>query len=122
MATAQTRKTEYETLRQKVAVLERRVASLERQLAPSVDRPTPLPNVDGLHDEMARVTNEVFPGPVCIEVTHDPEYPHDSYTVVHAQAVGEIREIEDRRSAWHERVTELSENCRLLRLSLEYAS
>jgi hypothetical protein len=122
MATGQFPEADYQNLRQTVAVLEQRVTTLESQLGTD-DRPsTPFPNIDGLQDEITRITQQLFPGKVAIEVTDDPEFPQDSYTVVRAQASGEIKEIEDRRVEWHERVIQLSENCRLLRLSLDYQS
>lgn len=122
MATGQMPESDSQNLRQTVAVLEQRVAYLETRLDADFARPKSIPNVDGLHDEIVRITSGFFPGEVAVKVTIDPEYPQDSYTVVHAQAFGEIKEIEDRRQQWHQRVAQLSEDFRLLRLVLAYQS
>lgn len=122
MATVPIPEADYQNLRETVEVLQQRVALLENHIDSDAKRSSAIPDVSGLQDEIVRVTRELFPGDVAIEETDDPEYPQDSYTVVRAQASGDIKEIEDRRIEWHERVSRLSENCRLLRLSLDYQS
>ncbi len=122
MATGNISEGEYVNLQQTVAVLEQRVDALEDRLDAKGDRSAPIPDVTGLRDEVVRVTQELFPGQVAITVTDDPDYPRDSYTVVYAQASGEIKEIEDRREQWHQRVAQLSSALKLLRLSLDYQS
>ena len=122
MATVQIPEADYQHLRETVAVLEQRVKFLEKHVDIAVRHPTAFPDVNGLQDDIVRITQQLFPGEVAIDVTDDPEFPQDAYTVVRAQASGEIKEIEDRRIEWHERISKLSENGRLLRLSLDYQS
>lgn len=101
-----------------VKSLQSRVAALERGMQ---WRATPS-NLNELAPEVVRITQELFPGRVSIREVNDPEYPLDSYAVVEAEATGTIEEIEDRRIDWHKRMSELSESCRLLSLSLTYGT
>lgn len=108
MATVQIPEADYQNLRESVTVLEQRVALLEYRLGAEGRCSTPDPDVSDLHDEIVRVTKELFPGDVTIKIDVDPEYPRDSFHVVHASGSGEIKEIEDRRIEWHKRLRKLS--------------
>lgn len=122
MATVPITKSDFHDLRETVAGLQQRVQSLECRLDSVVNGSNLIPDIRGFEAEITRLTNELFPGEATIKVTADPEFPQDSYTVVHAQASGKIEDIEDRRIQWHQRVVQISESCRLLRLSLQYQS
>jgi len=119
MVTAHITEAEYQALRRTVLALEQRLTSVESRLAIAPCEEV-LPAIDGWWDEIARITKELFPGEVTVKVTHDPEYPQDAVTVVHAQASGAIQEIEDRRIQWHRRLRDLSPNLGLLPLRLTH--
>jgi hypothetical protein len=103
-----------------VGLLERRVQALEELLEPS--RPSfEMPaDLSTLMAEVMRVTQELFPGHVTVQVMTDPEYPQDRFTVIEAQASGDIADVVDRRAEWHRRVARLSPSCSALRLTLDY--
>ena len=108
MATVPISEADYRNLRHTVASLEQRVTSLETcRNADGRGAPTTL-DIQGLKDEIVRITQEFFPGEVSIEIMNDPEYPDDSFHVVEAEATGEIRVIVAQRVKWHQRIGELS--------------
>ena len=103
-----------------VALLEQRVQALEERLDANHARVAPAPDLSSLMADVVRVTQELFPGDVSVQVMNDPEYPHDGFTVIEARASGTIEEVVDRRAEWHKRVTRLSPHCCTLRLTLNY--
>ena len=108
MATVPISEADYRNLCQTVASLEQRVTSLETcRNANGWGTSTP-PDIQQLKDDIVRITQELFPGEVSIEIMSDPEYPDDSFHVVLAEATGEIRDIVARRVRWHRRIGELS--------------
>ena len=103
-----------------VGLLERRVQALEERLQPSglgLEMPADL---SALMADIVRVTQELFPGHVTVQVMADPEYPQDRFTVIEAQTSGDVADAVDRRAEWHRRVARLSPACSVLRLTLEY--
>jgi hypothetical protein len=70
--------------------------------------------------DVVRVTQELFPGRVSVQVVTDPEYPQDRFTVIEAQTRGNVVDVVDRRAEWHRRVAGLSPSCSALRLTLDY--
>jgi hypothetical protein len=99
---------------------ERRVQALEERLEPNrSDREMPA-DVSRLLADVVRVTQELFPGQVSVHVMTDPEYPQDRFTVIEAQASGNVVDVVDRRAEWHRRVARLSPSCAALRLTLDY--
>ena len=100
--------------------LEGRVQALEERLEPNrSDREMPA-DVSSLLADVTRVTQELFPGYVSVHVMSDPEYPQDRFTVIEAQASGNVLDVVDRRAEWHRRVARLSPSCAALRLTLDY--
>ena len=69
-------------------------------------------------ETVLRVTQELFPGKIGVRFDDDPEYPGYRYTVIEAQAAGEIAEIVRREIEWHRRIVQLSPALVSLRLSL----
>lgn len=108
MGTSPLSETDYLSLCQTVASLEQRVTSLETRRDASGRRDSTMPDIDGLKDDIIRITQEFFPGPASIELMNDPEYADDSFHVVQAEATGDIRSIVARRLNWHRRIGELS--------------
>lgn len=108
MATVQNPEADYRDLWQTVTTLEQRVASLELRLDPDRGRVQTSPEIQGIEDDIVRITEELFPGKVSIGIMSDPEYPAESFPVVQAEATGETREIVARRMTWHQRIRELS--------------
>jgi hypothetical protein len=102
-----------------VGLLERRVQALEERL--ETNRPASEMAVDlsSLMADVVRVTKELFPGHVSVQVMTDPEYPQDRFTVIEAQASGKVVDVVDRRAEWHRRVLGLSPSCSALRLTLD---
>jgi hypothetical protein len=93
---------------------------LEERLEPNrrgIEMPADL---SSLMAEIVRVTQELFPGYVSVEVMTDPEYPQDHFTVIEAQASGNVVDVVDRRAEWHRRVARLSPSCAALPLTLDY--
>ena len=103
-----------------VALLERRVKALEERLEANLASATRAPDLSSLMADVERITQELFPGIVSVQVMHDPEYPQDGFTVIEAQTGGTTEEVVDRRAEWHKRVTRLSPHCSTLRLTLDY--
>ncbi len=67
-----------------------------------------------------RLTQELFPGQVRVEVEQDPEIPDDSYLVFNVAAEGTVPDIVKRRLEWHNQVRELiPDRAQRLRLSVE---
>jgi len=100
--------------------LEGRVQALEERLEPNrSDREMPA-DVSSLLADVTRVTQELFPGHVSVHVMTDPEYPQDRFTVIEAQASGNVVDVVDRRAEWHRRVARLSPSFADLRLTLDY--
>ena len=87
-----------------VGLLERRVQALEERLEPN--RPgTEMPaDLSSLMADVVRVTQDLFPGHVSVQVMADPEYPQDRFTVIEAQTSGDVIDVVDRRAEWHRRV------------------
>jgi hypothetical protein len=108
MATGPLSEADYRSLSETVASLEQRVTSIETRRDATGRRDSATPDIEGLKDDIIRITQEFFPGPVSIELMNDPEYPDDSFHVVQAEATGDIRDIVARRLNWHRRIGELA--------------
>lgn len=103
-----------------VALLERRVQALEEWIEANHASTTRTADLSSLMADVVRITKELFPGAVSVQVMYDPEYPQQGFTVIEAQASGSIEQVVDRRAEWHKRVTTLSPHCSTLRLTLDY--
>ena len=54
--------------------------------------------------KVIEITRQIFPGSVSLECSHDPEYPHDEFTVLAVEASGDIDEVFERECQWIRRV------------------
>jgi hypothetical protein len=53
------------------------------------------------------LSQQLFPGPVSLEFTFDPENPKDEYLVFDVVAHGEYKDYRDREYEWHEEVRKI---------------
>ena len=60
--------------------------------------------VNPIISEIVRMSRELFPGPVSVEVMSDPEAPGESWTVLNVEAKGDPKDIVKSRCEWHERL------------------
>jgi hypothetical protein len=102
-----------------VGLLERRVQALEERLETNRPASELAADLSSLMADVVHVTKELFPGHVSVQVMTDPEYPQDRFTVIEAQASGQVVDVVDRRAEWHRRVLGLSPSCSALRLKLD---
>jgi hypothetical protein len=106
-------------LQRSVDLLEERVQAIENRLDPVAAVGTPS-DLSGLMADVVRITQELFPGAVSLDVIDDPEYPQDRFTVIEAQASGPVEDVVQRQAEWHRRVLRLSPSCSALRLTFDY--
>ncbi len=102
-----------------VALLVQRVQALEERIEANRASTMRAADLSSLIANVVRITQDLFPGTVSIQVMNDPEYPQDGFTVIEAQASGSIEQVVDRRAEWHKRITRLSPLCSTLRLTLD---
>jgi hypothetical protein len=57
--------------------------------------------------EILRITEEMFPGPVSVETTCDPEDPDVKFVVVNVSYHGDVKRAVDKRIEWHQRVSQV---------------
>lgn len=57
---------------------------------------------------VVRLTEQLFPGGVSVEVLSDPESPSETFIVLNVEAHGDPQELLERQCQWHERVAALA--------------
>ncbi|MBC7819034.1 MAG: hypothetical protein IAG10_19265 [Planctomycetaceae bacterium] len=57
-----------------------------------------------LQSEILRMSAELFPGPISVEVMSDPDSPSESWTVLNVESAGAPQEIVKTQCEWHERL------------------
>ena len=65
------------------------------------DRQTAL---NSLLAEIVRMSRELFPGPLSVEVMSDPDAPGESWTVLNVESADAPQEIIKTQCEWHERL------------------
>ena len=69
--------------------------------------------------EIVRITEEMFPGPVFVEMECDPEDPDVTFLVLNVSFRGNPKQAVDKRIAWHQRVSQVRHgNSQLIRLCI----
>lgn len=110
----------------RIAELEREVQSLKatvenlaRRDASELSIRHPLPHASReTLDKVVRLTQELFPGSVSVDLLGDPESPEDVFVVLGVEATGDDERLIDRQCEWHERVAELASDANSFRLSI----
>ena len=92
-------------LEYEVATLRLRVESIEQLVGIRVPPSNPAPaEIQRLRDEVLAFTTAMFPGPVLVVETDDPEIAGRWYLVYHVTARGTAREIVAMNDRWYDRV------------------
>ena len=60
--------------------------------------------VNPIISEIVRMSRELFPGPVSVEVMSDPDSPSESWTVLNVESAGAPQEIVKTQCEWHDRL------------------
>ncbi len=83
-----------------------KVGELECQIA----NPARSPTLADRLEELIDLTNEVFPGRVCLEKSIDPDYPGTVHVLfrVACERRPEIDDLIDKEVLWHGRVREIA--------------
>jgi hypothetical protein len=68
--------------------------------------------------EVVEITHQLFPGPIAVESSHDPENPHDEFTVLTVEATGGIDEILERECQWIQCVADIVPGLGAFRLAI----
>jgi hypothetical protein len=80
----------------------------DQPLPPSSDRNAPALNSGALVVEVigkiVAMSQRLFPGPVSIDYSYDPENPSDEYLIFDVVANGEYAEYRERIFQWHEEI------------------
>ena len=69
-------------------------------------------NAAALPSEIARISEELFPGPLEARCETDPEQPTEQFLVLTVHADGDPEEVVERRREWHRRVSSINSNAR----------
>jgi len=70
--------------------------------------------------EAIRLTQDLFPGHLRVEVEQDPELPDESYIVFNVKAEGDLADIISRRLQWHDQIHQrMREDPQRLKLSVD---
>ena len=70
--------------------------------------------------EIVRMSRELFPGSVSVEVISDPDAPGESWTVLNVESAGTPQEIIQTQCEWHERLArQFPEAVSTVRLSID---
>ena len=84
-------------------------------VVPPVSIAVPAPN---LVQDVIEITREIFPGSVAVESSHDPEYPHDEFTVLTVQSSGDADQLVERECQWIQRVAAVVPGLATFRLAI----
>jgi hypothetical protein len=70
--------------------------------------------------EILRMSREMFPGPISVEVMSDPDAPSESWTLLNVESDGLPQEIIKTQCEWHERLArQFPEAVSTVRLSID---
>lgn len=64
-------------------------------------------NIVAAIGRIVAMSGRLFPGPVAVEYSFDPENPADEYLVFDVVACGEYKDYRDREYEWHEEVRKI---------------
>jgi hypothetical protein len=100
-----------------IADLEREVQSLrvaaeslaKQQTSDAPIEPGGTNDFHGTVSAIVKLTQQLFPGPVSIELLADPESPADAFVVLNVEASGDEKRLLERQCEWHERIAALTE-------------
>ena len=70
--------------------------------------------------EIVRMSRELFPGPLSVEVMSDPDAPGETWTVLNVESADAPQEIIKTQCEWHERLArQFPDAVSTVRLSFE---
>lgn len=69
-------------------------------------------------DQVVAMTRQLFPGPLSVATSHDPDHPRDEFTVLNVESNGDIRDTMDRECQWIHRVAAIVPGLGRFRLSI----
>lgn len=73
--------------------------------------------------ELVQIAEELFPGPVSVDIETDPELPSERYAVFNVTATGDMTDVINRHRTWHERTAlVVPDHCDKIRLSIDIQS
>lgn len=62
-------------------------------------------------EAILEITEQMFPGPLRVEIDADPEWPSDRYITFVVEVTGTMKDFIRKQSKWRERVQSLIPEC-----------
>lgn len=86
----------------------------------ALEKPDPVTLVTpDVMEQVVAMTRQLFPGPLSVEASRDPENPLDEFTVLNVQSNGELRDMLDRECQWIHRIAAIVPGLGRFRLSID---
>jgi hypothetical protein len=70
-------------------------------------------------DQVVEMTRQLFPGPLSVKTSRDPDDPRDEFIVLSVEAEGDVSDILDRECQWIHRVAAAVPGLGKFRLSVD---